>query len=85
MNATRSPKSLSLPNLSLLRDLLDALASLHDLSDPFASISQLQNALATLTKLAATLGLNANWLAWLQSLQNDSQLLNIVLAIGQYL
>ncbi len=85
MNTRTSPKSLSLPNLNLLRDLLNALASLKDLSDPFASINQLQSALAILAQLGATLGLNANLLAWLQSLQNDSQLLNVVLAIGQYL
>jgi hypothetical protein len=78
-------KSLFWPNLSMLRDLLDTLASLHELSDPFGSSSQLQNTLEQLLNVVSTLGLDVKWLTWLQALQNNPQLLNVVLAIGQYL
>ncbi|HTQ37551.1 MAG TPA: hypothetical protein VMJ32_00895 [Pirellulales bacterium] len=85
MNQSNSTRTLTLPNLALLRELLNALASFRDLSDPFTSPSQLQSALELLLNLATTLGLDPKWFTWLQAIQNNPQLLNLVLAVGQYL
>jgi hypothetical protein len=85
MTSPATTKSLSLPSITTLRNLLDLLASLRDLSDPFGSPSQLQIALQMLSNLATTLGLDSNWFAWLQAIQNNPQLLSLVLAVGQYL
>src|SRR5262249_34323104 len=73
-----------LPTLTNLRDFLNLLASLRDLSNPFGSIANLQNAIELLINLSTMLGVNSQWLAWLQSIHDDPQLLNIVLAVGQY-
>ncbi|HZZ27160.1 MAG TPA: hypothetical protein VFE46_04060 [Pirellulales bacterium] len=85
MNASHSPNSLTLPTLSTLRDLLEALSKLGALSDPFSSTSQLQSAVQILLDLAGTMGLSSKWVTWLQAIQANPQLLNLVLAVGQYL
>jgi hypothetical protein len=82
---TTASKSALLPTLTNLRDFLNLLASLRDLSDPFGSMAGLQNAIELLINLGTTLGLDSRWLAWLQSIHDDPQLLNMVLAVGQYL
>ncbi|HEY2827643.1 MAG TPA: hypothetical protein VGJ04_08595 [Pirellulales bacterium] len=78
-------KSLAFPNLASLRDLLNLLASLRNLSNPFTSADDLRTAVELLLNFGATLGLDPNWLAWLQSIHDNPQLLAIVLAVGQYL
>jgi hypothetical protein len=79
------PKRLSLPNLSALRDVLNWLTSLSNLSNPFASLDDLRSALELLLNLGSTLGLSSQWLAWLQNIHDNPQLLNLLLAVGQYL
>ena len=78
-------KSLSLPNLGTLRDLLNLLASLCDLSNPFASLADLRTALELLQNFSATMGVDSRWLTWLQIIHDNPQLLNLILAAGQYL
>ena len=78
-------KSLSLPNLGTLRDLLNLLASLRDLSNPFASLANLRTTIELLQKFAATMGVDSKWLTWLQIIHDNPQLLNLALAAGQYL
>ncbi|HEY2883212.1 MAG TPA: hypothetical protein VGJ15_12280 [Pirellulales bacterium] len=85
MTATQPIKAELFENLGALRNLLDLLAGLRNLSDPFGSPDGLRGAIALLLNLGTTLGLDAKWLAWLQSVLDNSQLFNIVLAIGSYL
>src|SRR5262249_54349459 len=85
-NMTSSPaKTLSLPNLGALRNLLNLLASLRDLSNPFASIENLRATIQLLINFGGTIGFDLKWLAWLQSIGDNPELLNLVLAAGQFL
>jgi hypothetical protein len=85
VNAPLFSKSALLPNLTSLRDLLNLLASLRELSNPFSSADELRSAIELLLNFGLTLRLDSKWLAWLQSIHDNSQLLSLVVAVGQYL
>jgi hypothetical protein len=85
MNTPLVSKSTLLPNLTSLRDLLNLLASLRELSNPFSSADDLRTSIELLLNVGLTLGLDSKWLAWLQSIHDNPQLLSLVVAIGQYL
>ena len=73
-----------LPTLSTLRDLLDIVSTLRDAANPFSSLDALHGAIALLVRMGTTLELNPAWLAWLQSISDDESLLDVLLAVGQY-
>jgi hypothetical protein len=73
-----------LPTLSTLRDLLDIVSTLRDAANPFSSLDTLRSAIALLIRVGTTLELNPTWLAWLQSISDDESLLDVLLAVGQY-
>jgi hypothetical protein len=85
MNSSTASKSLSLPNLNSLRALLNLLASMRDLSNPFSSIDDLRRAIELFLDFGTTLGFDSNWLIWLQKVHDNPELLNLLLATGQYL
>jgi hypothetical protein len=74
-----------LPALSTLRELLNIISTLRGISDPFGSLDGLRGAIALLLRLGTTLQINPKWLAWLQSVSDDDSLLNLLLAVGEYL
>jgi hypothetical protein len=84
MNSSTASKSLSLPNLNSLRALLNLLASLRDLSNP-SSIDDLRRAIELFLDFGTTLGFDSNWLIWLKKVHDNPELLNLLLATGQYL
>ncbi len=47
-------------------------------------MANLQNAIDLLLSLGTTLSIDSRLLAWLQIIHDDPQLLNVILAIGQY-
>ena len=85
MNSSISVETSLLPNLTTLRDLLNLLSSLRDLTDPFGSIDSLRKSLDLLSKFAIALGLDSKYLAWINAIESNSQLLNFLLAAGHYL
>ena len=85
MTASSNSKSLSLPNLATLKELLDFLASLRDSSNPFTSLDELTSTVQLLLNLCNTIGVSTQLITWLQRLHDNPQLLEIALAIGQYL
>jgi hypothetical protein len=72
------------PGLSTLRDLLEIISTLRGASDPFGSLDGLRGAIALITRLGTTLQVNPIWLAWLQRIADDEPLLDVLLAVGQY-
>jgi hypothetical protein len=85
MITSSNPKSFSLPNISALKNLLDVLAALRDVSNPFASLDDLTQALQLLLNVCGTIGISPQLIQWLQYVHDNPQLLEIVLAVGQYL
>ena len=57
---------------------------MREASDPFGSLDGLRGAIALILRLGTTLQVNPIWLAWLQSISDDEPLLDVLLAVGQY-
>jgi hypothetical protein len=74
-----------LPNLTTLRNLLEIISTLRNLSDPFSSADSLRRSIDMLLQLAETLNLNAKWTAWVRTIRENPELLNLILAAGHYL
>lgn len=68
-----------------LRELLELLAALRDLQGPITTPEGLRGALAVLEQLAALLGADDDWLAWLRRFSQDDALLRIAAAVVEYL
>ena len=74
----------SIASLGKLADLLDLIASMRNLSDPFTSPEALRAALEALARLASTLGVDAEWLAWLRAIDDNAALLDLIVAAGRF-
>ena len=85
MNSSIAVETSLLPNLTTLRDLLNLLSSLRDLTDPFSSIDSLRKSLDLLAEFAVALGLDSKYLAWINAIESNSELLNLLLAAAHYL
>jgi hypothetical protein len=82
MTTTLTPASIA--SLGKLADLLDLIASLRNLSDPFSSSEALRAALEALGRLAATLGVEDDWLTWLRAIEDNPALLDLIVAAGRF-
>ena len=66
--------------LPRLRDLLSLFASLRDLSQPLTSAAGLRQALSTILQFAQLAGLDATTAARLQTLLQNDQVIDLLLA-----
>ena len=71
--------------LAKLRELLDLLAALRQISWPIATADDLRRAVALLVRLGQLVGLDPAWTARLQSILDNPDVFDIVLAIARYL
>jgi hypothetical protein len=70
---------------SRLRELLQAIADLQDLDASFTTADGLRRAVELVLKLGELLGLDPAWLDRLRPIVTDDGVLNIVLAVWQFI
>jgi hypothetical protein len=80
------PQSLSGAGpLTRLRDLLRLIGELRDIVDPFTSRDGLRRSIGLLLELAQLMGVSDPWTDRVRAIVDDDRLLDVVLAIIQYL
>jgi hypothetical protein len=78
-----SPRTSAIGDLGIVQQVLTLLADIRNLAQPLASAAGLQQALNSLVQLASLLGVNAAWIARVQSILADPTIFNVVLLIVQ--
>ncbi len=72
-------------SLGTLSELLDLLAKLSKLSDPLNTANGLRSAIELLLRMGSLVGLDSDWLAWLEGVLENPAVFNLVLAVVSYL
>src|SRR5438552_12813760 len=75
----------ALPSLTKLHDLLNVLAEFRDLSNPFDSPAALKSTLVLLADVGEILGISDELLNWLDDIESNPALLDLILSVGRFL
>lgn len=79
-----SIQGLSWDRLVRLRDALDLVAAIREMRDPFATPEEFRKLLALVVRLGEQFGIEPSWLERWESLLTDDRLVQVVLAVAQY-
>lgn len=79
-----SVEGLGWERLTRFRDALDLIAAIREIRDPFATPDEFRKLLSFVVRLAEQFGVDPNWLERWESLLTDDRLVQVVLAIAQY-
>lgn len=79
-----SIQGLGWERLTRLRDALDLIAAIREIREPFGSPEEFRKLLTFVVRLAEQFGVDASWLDRWESLLTDDRLVQVVLAIAQY-